>query len=161
MKMKRQRHMKAKHSVFIKNEQKIDSFGADKRKLIRDTVKAALEYENFEGSAEVSVTICDNEQIHELNLEYRGIDRATDVLSFPLFDEEENGVTPLGDIVISLEKAIEQSKEYGHPLERELAFLTAHSVLHLLGYDHETSKEDEADMFARQEAILEKMNLKR
>lgn len=153
--------MKAKHSVFIKNEQKIESFGADKRKLIRDTVKAALEYENFEGSAEVSVTICDNEQIHELNLEYRGIDRATDVLSFPLFDEEENGVTPLGDIVISLEKAIEQSKEYGHPLERELAFLTAHSVLHLLGYDHETSKEDEADMFARQEAILEKMNLKR
>ncbi len=153
--------MKTKHSVFIENKQKKLPFGADLRALIRRTVGAVLEYEGKVYRAEVSVTVCDNERIRELNLEYRGVDRETDVLSFPLFDEEENGVMPLGDIVISLEKAQAQAEEYGHPLERELAFLTAHSMLHLLGYDHETSKEEEEDMFRRQEEILAGMGLSR
>ncbi|MBE6631074.1 MAG: rRNA maturation RNase YbeY [Ruminococcaceae bacterium] len=153
--------MKIKHSVFIENEQDIIKADVKLKKLIKDTVSAALEYEGFEGKAEVSVTLCDNEYIHGLNLEYRGIDRATDVLSFPLFDEEDHGITALGDIVLSLERAKEQAEEFGHSFERELAFLTAHSMLHLLGYDHETSEEDERDMFARQEAILEKMGITR
>ncbi len=133
------------------------------RRLICRAVKTALAYEGFGRSAEVSVTVVDNETIHGMNLEHRGIDRPTDVLSFPMFDEDfddgEDAV--LGDIVISLEKAKEQAEEYGHSLKREIAFLTVHSVLHLLGYDHEEGKAQESEMFARQEAILGKMGLKR
>lgn len=116
---------------------------------------------------EVSVTIVDNEQIHQLNKEYRQVDRPTDVLSFPLWepdeewviDEEEEWV-PLGDIVISLPKAEEQAREYGHSIEREVGFLAVHGFLHLLGYDHET-KEEEKEMFTKQEAILNQVGLHR
>ena len=97
-----------------------------------------------------------------MNLETRGVDRPTDVLSFPVFDEDFGvGYAVLGDIVISYDTAKRQAEQYGHSLERELAFLTVHSVLHLLGYDHETSPEDEKEMFSRQEAILVSMGLKR
>lgn len=122
-------------------------------KLLRDTVAEALAYEGIEGEQEVSILICDEEEIHRLNLEFREIDRPTDVLSFPLFEEGE-----LGDIVISLPRALQQAEEYGHSTERELAFLTAHSVLHLLGYDHENG---ETEMFEKQEEILGKMGLVR
>jgi len=100
----------------------------------------------------VSITFTDNESIRELNREYRDIDRATDVLSFPMDDEGDDVV--LGDIVISLERAKEQAIEYGHSLEREISFLCVHSTLHLLGYDHETGEEDEKEMFMKQEEIL-------
>ncbi|AUS09457.1 rRNA maturation RNase YbeY [Laceyella sacchari] len=116
---------------------------------------------------EVSVTIVDNERIHQLNKEYRDVDRPTDVLSFPLWepdeewviDEEEERVA-LGDIVISLPKAKEQAEAYGHTLDREVGFLAVHGFLHLLGYDHET-KEEEEEMFAKQEEILSLVGLHR
>ena len=117
----------------------------------------------MEEDLEVSVTFTNNEGIRELNREYRNIDRATDVLSFPQinYDEGEDisDGEMLGDIVISLERAREQAEEFGHSFERECAFLCAHSTLHLLGYDHEISDEDDADMRRRQREIMGKMGL--
>ena len=109
----------------------------------------------------LSVTLVDNKFIHQLNKEYRSVDRPTDVISFAFLDGDEerdtklhgNGPVPLGDIYISVEKANEQAKEYGHPLERELSFFFVHGLLHLLGYDHMT-KEDEVVMFKLQAEIL-------
>jgi probable rRNA maturation factor len=133
---------------------------------IEKALQAAAAFEKLP-PVEVAVTIVDNEKIHRLNQEYRGIDRPTDVLSFPLWepdedwviDEEEEAVM-LGDIVISLPKAKEQATEYGHTLERELGFLAVHGFLHLLGYDHETEQE-EKEMFTRQEEILSQIGLQR
>ncbi|MBO4856682.1 MAG: rRNA maturation RNase YbeY [Bacilli bacterium] len=109
----------------------------------------------------LSVTLVDNKFIHQLNREYRNVDRPTDVISFAFLDGDEqrdeklhgNDPVPLGDIYISVEKAKAQAEEYGHPLERELSFLFVHGLLHLLGYDHMT-KEDEAVMFKLQDEIL-------
>lgn len=149
-------------TVFTKNEQSIFKIDAHIRALIKKAVKAALKYEGFDKNAEVSVTFTDNNGIRALNCEYRNIDRETDVLSFPLYEGDELYSledVALGDIVLSLEKAKEQAEQYGHSFDRELAFLTVHSVLHLLGYDHERSEEEERDMFARQEEILKNMGL--
>ncbi len=125
----------------------------------RHAIEETLDHEQFNKDAEVSVTFCDNEQIRELNRTYRDKDRATDVLSFPQYEpfeaarETDEPVT-LGDIVISLERAAEQAKEVGHPFLDEVAFLCIHSTLHLLGYDHERSTEDEEDMCRRQRQIV-------
>ena len=131
--------------------------------LVRKSILATLDYEDVESNCEVSVTFTDNEGIRALNKEYRNIDRATDVLSFPLVNydegEELEDEVMLGDIVLSLERAREQAEEFGHSFERECAFLCAHSTLHLLGYDHELSDEDDADMRRRQSEIMEKMGL--
>lgn len=135
-------------------------------KLIEDCTRAALEEEDIEDDAEVSVTLVDNAKIRELNAEFREIDRETDVLSFPLGDENGFEVDPdtnailLGDIVISLEKAKSQAEEYGHDFKREVAFLLTHSLFHLLGYDHMT-EEEEKEMFAKQEKVLEKLGITR
>ncbi len=135
------------------------------KRVVREAVKATLDYEEFPYDAEVSVTFCDNEYIKKLNSEFRGIDRHTDVLSFPMyedgdFDEIEcaEGAV-LGDIVISIERAKEQAKEIGNTFHHEVAFLTVHSVLHLLGYDHERSPEDEEEQCARQRAIIENVDI--
>lgn len=105
----------------------------------------------------------DNDAIRTLNREQRQIDRVTDVLSFPMFDEDfdDDEYAILGDIVLSAERAKEQAEEYGHSFQRELAFLTVHSVLHLLGYDHELGKAEESEMFQKQEQILKGMGLTR
>ena len=100
-----------------------------------------------------NVILVDNPTIHDLNKEYRNIDRETDVISFALLDENYSSKTVLGDIYISVDKAIEQSRDYGHTLIRELCFLSIHGLLHLLGYDH-MEKEDEKIMFEKQELIL-------
>lgn len=146
---------------YISDEQDKLDFKPEYETLIKQAVETTLDFEEFNSQCEVSVTVVDNERIRKLNKEYRNIDRETDVLSFPMEDEadEENEVV-LGDIVLSLEKAEQQAKEYGHSIEREIAFLCVHSVLHLLGYDH-MEKEEEKDMFERQEKILEKMGLTR
>ena len=134
--------------------------------LIRRAVCASLDYEGYENDAEVSVTLTDNEGIRALNREFRGLDKPTDVLSFPLVEYEESDApaydedaTMLGDIVISLEKADEQAEEFGHSFEREMAFLTAHSMLHLLGYDHERGEDEDADMRRRQREIMKMLGL--
>ncbi|MBR4962204.1 MAG: rRNA maturation RNase YbeY [Clostridia bacterium] len=137
------------------------------RRRLKKAVRAALRYENFTQDAMVSVTFTDNEGIRALNREYREKDSATDVLSFPMYTMEEDDLpdpdmtAELGDIVLSLERAGEQAQEFGHSFERETAFLTVHSVLHLLGYDHERSEEEEKDMFRRQEEIMTILKLPR
>jgi probable rRNA maturation factor len=163
---KENRRVKGKrmNKVYITNEQDKTVVDAALRGLIRRAISTALKFEKFEIEAELSVTLTDNDGIHEMNSQYRNIDRPTDVLSFPLYEAGQipqmDGVC-LGDIVISLERAGEQAIEYGHSFEREVAFLCVHSVLHLLGYDHELGEEQEKDMFMRQEKILTKMKLER
>ncbi len=135
--------------------------------LLRRAIEETLAYEQYGNDVQVSVTLTDDDGIRELNARYRGIDAPTDVLSFPLFDYEGETDEPpidemenmLGDIVLNLERARAQAEEFGHGFEREAAFLTVHSMLHLLGYDHETGERDEADMRARQRDIMEQMGL--
>ncbi len=126
--------------------------------LVRNAIEATLAFEAVDADCEVSVTFADNEGIRAINREYRQIDAPTDVLSFPLF-EEQGGKKQLGDIVLSLERCAAQAEEFGHSFERECAFLTVHSTLHLLGYDHVNGEEEEQDMRKRQTAIVEKMGL--
>ena len=121
-----------------------------------------LKYEEFDEDCEISLSFVTNEEIHQINRQFRNVDAPTDVLSFPQLtfeegeeaDVNENGEIVLGDIIISVERAKEQAEEYGHGLKREIAFLTVHSMLHLLGYDN-MEKDEEEDMFRRQKEILE------
>ena len=141
--------------------------------LLKQCVEETLEQEDFPFDAEVNLTLTDDAEIQELNRVQRGIDRPTDVLSFPLLEQDEDGTllvydedmaggrVLLGDIVISAQRAAAQAGEYGHSLERELGFLTVHSMLHLLGYDHERGGEEEQEMFEKQEAILLSVGLVR
>lgn len=128
--------------------------------VLRRAILATLEHEDVPFASEVSVTLCDNEHIRKLNSKHRKKDSATDVLSFPLYDfttEElygEGEVVSLGDIVISIERAKEQAKEIGHTFLEEVAFLAIHSTLHLLGYDHERSPEDEESQCQAQREII-------
>ncbi len=111
---------------------------------------------------EVSLTVCDNGYIQSLNSEFRNIDSPTDVLSFPTMDfETEDGYISFGDIVISVEKAHQQAEEFGHSAMREFCFLSVHSALHLLGYDHVESEEERLLMEARQEEILKEFGINR
>ncbi len=134
--------------------------------LFERAVREALKYEGFSENVEVSLTIVSGSEIRALNKKFRNIDRETDVLSFPLIDFTEplpdfgSRCVPLGDIVISIDRAKEQSIEYNHSLERELGFLTVHSMLHLMGYDHMTEEEEKV-MFSKQREILNKMGLER
>ena len=132
------------------------------KSAVRTAVSATLKHEEFFRDAEVSVTFTDDAYIRTLNAEYRKKDAATDVLSFPIYEKGEPYSTPdtpvlLGDIVISLERAKEQGEKIGNTLEEEVSFLTVHSTLHLLGYDHETSQEDEDEMFGIQKKIVEEI----
>ncbi len=155
------------------NQQDKYKVGKDTKDLIRKSALAALKYMEFRTDVEISVVLIDNDGIRDLNKLHRNIDRATDVLSFPMFEYDENGEIIedyaefnemgelcLGDIVISLERAHEQAEEYGHSPEREIGFLTVHSMLHLLGYDHMTP-EDEEEMFGYQKDILDEIGLTR
>ncbi|MGI6285249.1 rRNA maturation RNase YbeY [Neomoorella humiferrea] len=136
--------------------------------LLERVLQEAAAVLGVDGQAEVSLTLVDDAAIQDLNRTYRGIDAPTDVLSFALEEnvpDEPVSFTPeverlLGDIVISVPAAVRQAREYGHSLERELAFLAVHGFLHLLGYDHE-GEEAAARMEARQEEILARMGLKR
>lgn len=128
----------------------------------------ALQYEAFTEPCEISISIVDNEEIQQINKQFRNMDKPTDVLSFPLLtfaenevpDRNENDEILLGDIILSMERAKEQAEEYGHSLKREVAFLTAHSMLHLLGYDH-MDKAEEIEMFQKQEDILQLCHIPR
>ncbi len=161
-----------KHRVYV------SSLGTaatvEQKRILRRAVESALESENIKVPCSVEVYTTDDEGIHRLNLQRRGVDKPTDVLSFPMLELEpgrqpepevweldENGRVALGEMVISLQRAAAQAEEYGHSGERELAFLAVHSVLHLLGYDHERGVADEKLQFGRQEEILEEMGLDR
>lgn len=159
--------MSDKIKVIITNDQKEIKIPTGVRMLIRRCCNAVLVNENFEGSAEISVRFVDDEIIHELNREYRHVDRSTDVLSFPLGENGEydinhdTGAKVLGDIVISMQHAVMQADLYGHSLQREIAFLTVHSMLHLLGYDHEAEGLERVRMREKEEAVLTQLGLKR
>lgn len=151
--------------VIITNKQKEVKIPTGLRMLVRRCCNAVLKMEEFKGSAEISVTFVSNAEIRSLNAQYRNKDAVTDVLSFPM---GENGVYDrdpttnaqiLGDVVISIEKAYEQADLYGHSLQREVGYLTAHSVLHLLGYDHETSGLDRVHMREKEELVMEQLGL--
>ena len=137
------------------------------RMLLRRACTAVLDYEKFENNAEVTINFVDDELIKQYNVKFRNIDKSTDVLSFPLgedgiYDENpENGNKMLGDIVLSLEHAVEQANSFGHTLNRELAYLTVHSMLHLLGYDHVNGGIEQTIMREHEEAILAKLGLSR
>lgn len=159
--------MTDKIKVIIANDQKEVKIPTGVRMLVRRCCHAVLVQESFAGSAEISVTFVDDARIQELNKQHRNIDKATDVLSFPLgengvYDENpETGAKMLGDIVISMERAVAQAEEYGHPLQREVAFLTVHSMLHLLGYDHVNGGLEAVHMREKEEAVLTQLGLKR
>ncbi|MGM9849763.1 MAG: rRNA maturation RNase YbeY [Bacilli bacterium] len=148
-------------NVEIFNETKEDLKDLE---ILKPLLEYARKKEKLEDTElEFSVIIVDNKRIHEINKEYRGIDRPTDVISFALEDNEEikfDNYRVLGDIYISIDKVREQAKEYGHSEKRELAFLTVHGFLHLLGYDH-MKPEEEKIMFAKQEEILDGFGIKR
>ncbi len=155
------------NKVYISNTQKAVKIPSGLRILIRRACNAVLEYEKFEGNAEISVSFVDNAKIAEMNHEYRNKPMPTDVLSFPLGENgvydinEETGSKMLGDIVISMERAVEQAELYGHILQREVAYLTVHSMLHLLGYDHELVGIEAVHMREKEEAVLVQLGLPR
>ncbi len=157
--------MKCKTTIYFTNNTD-EKITYKLKRLVRRAVIYSLDHEGYFNNAEVSVTFTDNEGIRALNAQYRGIDKATDVLSFPL-TEFDGGEEPpvdeaegaLGDIVISLERARAQAEEFGHSFEREVAFLTVHSMLHLFGYDHVNSEEEELEMRKKQKQILISMGM--
>ena len=164
---KQWRSINVSNKVLITNDQNVVKVPSGLRILIRRSCNAVLDFEHFDGPAEISVTFVDNNRIHELNKEYRDKDSATDVLSFPLGEngeydiDEDNGCKLLGDIVISMERAMEQAELYGHSLQREVAYLTVHSMLHLLGYDHEAGGLEAVRMREKEEAVLIQLGLPR
>ena len=159
--------------LIIENEQEKEEWTEELKEAVTAVCNEVMESEECDFDAEISLTLVDNEAIREINNEQRGIDRATDVLSFPMLEFDEDGncldadyemdgdLVVLGDIVISMERAREQAEEYGHSMKREVAFLTAHSMLHLLGYDHVDDPEGERIMFEKQENVLRKLNITR
>ncbi len=150
--------------VIITNNQKKVKIPTGLRMLVRRCCHAVLQLEGFKGIAEISVTFVDNEEIHKLNLQYREKDMPTDVLSFVMSEngtydiDPKTGAQILGDVVISMEKAVEQAERYGHSLQREVGYLTAHSVLHLLGYDHMENME-RIRMREKEEKVMSQLGL--
>ena len=144
-------------------------------RVIRRCINAVLQAEGVDPDCEINVLLTDDRGIHAINKASRGIDRPTDVLSFPMFSltpgelpedwsaylDPETGLCPLGDMAISLERARRQAAEYGHSVSREVGYLTIHSMLHLLGYDHLDEGPEKARMRAREEMILRRVNLNR
>ncbi len=156
-----------KVKVIISDRQKAVAIPTGLRLLVRKVCTAALKEQGFTQNAEVNVTFVDDEQIHQYNLEFRNIDRSTDVLSFPLGENGEWDINPetdmamLGDIVISLEHAVAQAKEYDHSFEREVGYLTVHSMMHLLGYDHVNGGLEADEMRYHEEQVMEMLALRR
>ena len=156
--------MADKIKVIITNKQKTVKIPTGIRMLVRRCCNAVLKLEKFEGPAEISVTFTDNAGIRELNRQYRDKDIDTDVLSFPMGEngvydvDMETGAKILGDVVISMEKARDQAERFGHSFQREVGYLTAHSVLHLLGYDHIDNLE-KVRMREKEELVMEQLGL--
>lgn len=152
--------------IWLENRQTTVALTESIEALIHNVLNETARRHDLSEAAEVSLTLVDDEQIHELNRDYRGVDRPTDVISFALEEGDEPAIIGgpaemlLGEIVISMETAMRQAAEYGHSLEREVAFLALHGMLHLLGYDHMT-QEDEKRMFDKQTEILAALGVDR
>lgn len=154
-----------KHKIELINSQNVYKLTPEIKSLVKQSCVAVLSCEEFLDGAELSVTFVDDDQIKELNNQFRNIDSSTDVLSFPLGENDvydrnpKTGRCLLGDIVLSMQHAEKQSELYGHSLEREVAYLTVHSMLHLLGYDHVNNEDERAIMRSREEVALKTMGL--
>ena len=159
------------NEIYIEDACSTPSIDDDVCKLLNEVVAATLEYENIDIPCYVSITVVEEDEIREINNEHRGIDAVTDVLSFPVvnltdgsFDDNAGdyfeGRLILGDVVLCSKRAKEQSEEFGHSYQRELGYLTCHSILHLIGYDHEADEEREV-MRQKEEAVMDKINLRR
>ena len=151
--------------IIINNEQNKIEFGLEMEQLVQSVLNQAATFYELDERCEVGITLVDNEEIRQINAEYRQIDSPTDVLSFALDEGEEFPVLPeeehlLGDIIISLERAQEQAIEYGHSLSREVAYLLIHGLLHLLGYDH-MQEADKVVMREQEELVLTKLSINR
>ncbi len=148
--------------IMIDNRQQKISYENTLEQLIQKAVKLCIEKEGIDERVEISISFVDNDEICQLNKYYRGLDKSTDVLSFPQYENVKEIEPPicLGDIVISLEKALEQSVEYGHSFEREVAFLTVHSMFHLMGYDHDEDK-NTLTMRKKEEEVLNLLGISR
>ena len=159
------------HQIILETEVEVSDSVTSQ---IETVIRAALEAQQVKLPCEISVLLTDDEGIHQINLDMREVDRPTDVLSFPMFDLEPGvppegeeyldpatDLCPLGDMCISLERAAAQAQEFGHSLEREICYLTVHSVLHLLGYDHLDEGPMKAQMREREEAILSELGITR
>ena len=161
------------HEIIIESELEGDM--GEYAALLRKVIPAALVAEGVAVPCEVDVLLTDDQGIHEINLDQRGVDAPTDVLSFPMFEfvpgqppaadtaetDPDTGLLPLGDMVLSVERAGAQAEEYGHSAQRELAYLTVHSVLHLLGYDHMDDGPQKEQMRAREEEVLNSLGITR
>lgn len=146
-------------NVYIDNRQDKIKVGVALENIIESVIDECLSVEEMSKDVEVSVSFVDNNEIRELNRDYRNVDAPTDVLSFPMNEDFEEPLSKiLGDIVISLERALEQSVEYGHTIEREVAYLTAHSMFHLLGYDHMTD-EDKILMREKEKQVMKNLKI--
>ncbi|WP_276906698.1 rRNA maturation RNase YbeY [Peptoniphilus duerdenii] len=143
--------------IYFDNRQDLIKIDEEIENIVEKSIEAALKEIEFTDDYEVSVSFVGDDEIHELNRDYRGVDRTTDVLSFPMDDEFTN---MLGDIVININKVIEQAKEYGHSEKREISYLTVHSSLHLMGFDHE-EEEDKKEMRAVEDRVMEKLEISR
>ncbi len=143
-------------TIWLRNEQSVCPLTFSVRRTIKKSARGAFRTLEKGGKRAVSILVCDNARIKELNAAWRNIDKETDVLSFPMEDEGKM----LGDIVLSLEKAYEQAEEYGHSAAREIGFLTVHSMLHLYGYDH-IEEDDRVEMRKMEEQILTELGLLR
>ena len=165
---RRSKHREAKMnlSIVTENAQEKIEYIPELEGLVHRAITETLRMEEIDFDCSVSLTYTDNEGIRIYNRDYRNKDAVTDVLSFPMFDTETEEIyaldgtaAELGDIVISLERAQEQAREFGHSFEREVAFLCVHSILHLLGYDHERSDEEDALMREKQRDVMSALGL--
>ena len=143
--------------IYFDNRQDLIKIDEEIENIVEKSIEAALKEIEFTDDYEVSVSFVGDDEIHELNRDYRGVDRTTDVLSFPMDDEFTN---MLGDIVININKVIDQAKEYGHSEKREISYLTVHSSLHLMGFDNE-EEEDKKEMRAVEDRVMEKLEISR
>lgn len=144
-------------NILFDNRQDIFEISKKHKEIIKKAVEAVLSKENLQGEYELSLSFVSNEEIKELNREYRNVDSETDVLSFPM-NEDFGGLIILGDIVISTEKILEQARDYNHSLEREMIYLVVHSMLHLLGYDHMDSG-DKENMRGKEKEIIKNLQI--
>lgn len=143
---------------YIDNRQSKYEITEETKDLIQNVILESLKVEGLDDNYEVSISFVDNAEIKELNRQYRNVDSDTDVLSFPMEDEFSFSTPLLGDIIISIEKAEEQSKDYGHSLTREIAYLTCHSMFHLLGYDH-MNEEEKVEMRNKEKQVMRNLKI--
>lgn len=146
--------------IYMDNRQDLYDVSSQTLEFLEDVIEKTLELEEIPPPWEVSVSIVDPREIQSLNKEYRGVDRTTDVLSFPMEELLPDGTKVLGDVIINMDRVLTQAKEFGHSEERELSYLTVHSILHLLGYDHE-EEEEKGEMRMREKEIMNALGIYR